>query len=243
MNVEERLMDALSEFDRVEPSLDLFDRVEESVARDRAFRRGARRSGAAGTAGLVAVAAFLVSMIDFQAETIRGWAVLVAELLILGTVVVVLGRVIPRFGQIYVADVFRLDRRTGSNFLRLHDVAFHLVFGGYVIGWAWHPEMSGQPNVYDAIEFLIARAGGLLLLIGTLHAVTLMVLPVVGLLFGTIVRDHARTGAGAGAPPEDPAAVRADRYARLVVWGVAGLAAVGLLVGLGLVAGIGLSGS
>ena len=122
-------------------------------------------------------------------------------------------------------------------------MAFHLVFAGYILGWAWHPEMSGQPNMYDAIEFLIARTGGLFLLMGTLHAATLMVLPVVGLLFGTIVRDHARADAGTAAPPEDPMAVAADRYARLVVWGVAAIVGIVLLVGIGLAAGIGLSGS
>jgi hypothetical protein len=78
---------------------------------------------------------------------------------------------------------------------------------------------------------------------GALHAVTLMVLPVVGLLFGTIVRGHARAGAGTAAPPEDPMAVAADRYARLVVWGVAAIVGIVLLVGIGLAAGIGLSGS
>lgn len=243
MSVEDRLISALSEFDRVEPSGDLFQRVEESVARDRAFRRRAARAAAAGLAGLAAIVAFLVSMIDFQEETIRGWAVLTAELAILGTAVVVLGRVIPMYGEIYVTDVFRLDRQTGSNFLRLHDVAFHLVFGGYVVGWAWHPEMSGQPNMYDAVEFLIVRTAGLLLLMGALHAVTLMVLPVVGLLFGTTVRDHARTDAGSDAPPEDPMAATADRCARLVVWGVVAIMGVVFLVGVGLVAGIGLAGS
>ena len=243
MTIEQRLTDALAEFDRLEPSSDLFERVEASVARDRAFRLRARRFASAGLMGVAAIVAFLAVMIDWQAETIRGWAVLVAELAVLGTTVVVLGRVIPHFGRAYVSEVFRLDRQTGTNFLRLHDVAFHLVFGGYVVGWAWHPEMSGQPSMYDAIEFLIVRTGGLLLLMGVLHAVTLMLLPVVGLVFGAIVRDHARAAAGDEAPPEHPSALQADRYARLVVWGVGAWVVIQILVGIGLLAGIGLSGS
>lgn len=243
MSVEDRLIDALSEFDRVEPSIDLFARVEESVVRDRTNRRRVRQFAAAGISGVVTVVAFLWMMIDRQDGTIRGWAVLAAELAVLLTLVVVLGRIIPRFGRAYVADVFRLDSGTASHFLRLHDVAFHLVFGGYILGWLWHPEMSGQPDMYDAIEFLIVRTGGLFLLVGVLHALTLMMLPVIGLVFGAGVRDHARSTAGEAAPPEDPGAVQADRYARFVVWAVGALVVILVLVGLGLVAGLGIAGS
>lgn len=240
MNTEERLTDALAEFDQVEPSPDLFDRVERSVALDLAYRRRARWSGGVGLAGVSIVVAFLWLSIGSDG-TILGWSVLVAELALLASAVVILGRVIPRFGRIFIADVFRLDPRTGSGFLRLHDVAFLLVAAGYVIGWSWHPQMSGRPDAVEAIRFLLDRIGGLLLLMGALHAVTLVALPVIGLVFGATVRMRARAAAGPTAPPEDPRAVQADRYARLVVWIVGGWVVVLLLVGLGIVVGVGIS--
>lgn len=243
MSVEDRLVDALSEFDRVEPAPDLFTRVEASVQQDRLHRRRVRRFAVAGLAATMAVAAFLWASTDRAQATISGWAVFVAQLVILTTAVIVLGRIIPRFGQVYVSDVFRLDPGTARSFLRLHDLAFHLVFGGYVIILSWHRQMAGSADTGEAIRFLLDRIAGLFLLMGLLHAVTLMTLPVIGLVHGTIVRDHARTVAGEAAPPPDPKAVRAARLGRTIVWIIGGIVVVQALVGLGLLAGLGLSDS
>ncbi len=243
MSVEDRLVDALSEFDRVEPSPDLFTRVEASVEQDRLHRRRVRRFIAAGLSATTAVVAFLWVSTDREGGTISGWAVFVAQLAILVTAVIVLGRIIPRFGQAYVSDVFRLDPATARSFLRLHDVAFHLVFGGYVIILAWHRQMAGSPATGEAIRFLLDRIAGLFLLMGMLHAATLMALPIIGLVHGTIVRDHARTIAGDAAPPPDPRAARAARIGRMIVWIIGGIVVVQALVLLGLLAGLGLSGS
>jgi hypothetical protein len=243
MRLEDRLVDALSEFDRVEPAPDLFARVEASVERDRLYRRRVRRFAFTGLAATMVVAAFLWASTDRTHATISGWAVFVAQLVILTTAVVVLGRIIPRFGQAYVSDVFRLDPRTAKSFLRLHDVAFHLVFGGYVVILSWHRQMAGPADIVEAIRFLLDRTAGLFLLMGLLHAATLMTLPVIGLVHGTIVRDHARALAGEAAPPADPQAVRAARIGRMVVWIIGGIVVVQALVGLGLLAGLGLSDS
>ena len=243
MSVEDRLVDALSEFDRVEPSPDLFARVEASVEQDRMHRRRVARFATGGVAATVIVVAFLWAATDSASGTISGWAVFAAQLVILITIVVVLGRVIPRFGRIYVADVFRLDPGNADRFLRLQDLAYHLVFAGYVVVFAWHREMAGSADVVEASRFLLDRIAGLLLLMGLLHAVTLMALPVIGLVFGTIVRDHARSLAGDDAPPPDPRAVQAARFGRLIVWIIAGLVVVWLLVNVGLAVGIGISDS
>ena len=242
MNIENRLVDALAEFDQIEPSPDLFARVEESVDRDRIHRSRVRRFALGGLAAVTAVAGFLAIATDAATATISGWAVFVSQLVILSSVVIVLGRLLPRFGQFYVADVFRLDPPTGTRFLRLQDVAYHLVFSGYVLILSWHREMAGPADVTEAIRFLLDRTAGLFLLMGLLHAATLMFLPAIGLVFSTIVREHARAGAGAAAPPEDPRARRAARLGRMMVWIAAGIVSVVVLVGFGLVLGLGISG-
>lgn len=241
MSVEDRLVNALSEFDRVEPAPDLFARVEASLQKDQLHRRRVRRLATAGLAATMAAAAFLWASTDRAGTTISGWAVFIAQLVILTTIVAVLGRNIPRFGQVYLSDVFRLDPGTARSFLRLHDVAFHLVFGGYVIILSWHRLMAGPTDTGEALRFLLDRIAGLLLLMGLLHAATLMALPVIGLVHGTIVRDHARRVAGGAAPLPDPQAVQAARIGRMIAWTIAGIVVVVALVGVGLVAGLGLS--
>ena len=243
MNVETRLVDALAEFDRVEPSPDLFARIEGSVERDRQHRRRVRRFAAGGLAAAATVIAFLWAATDTATGTIPGWAVFIAQLVILITVVIVIGRVIPRFGQVYVSDVFRLDPGTARSFLRLQDVAYHLVFSGYIVILAWQRQMDGSPDVIEALRFLLDRTAGLFLLMGLLHAATLMVLPVIGLVHGTLVREHARATAGGLAPPEDPRAAKAARLGRMVVWVIAGYVVIQFLIGLGLLAGMGIAGS
>lgn len=243
MSIEDRLVDALSEFDRVEPSPDLFARVEASVEQDRLHRRRVARFAIGGIAATVIVIGFLWTATDSASGTISGWAVFAAQLVILITIVIVLGRVIPRFGRIYVSDVFRLDPGTAARFLRLQDVAYHLVFAGYVVILAWHREMAGPADVTEAIRFLLDRIAGLFLLMGVLHAATLMALPVIGLVFGTIVREHSRSVAGGDAPPPHPKAEQAARVGRMIVWIIAGLVAVWLLVNVGLLVGIGISDS
>ena len=243
MNVEGRLIDALSEFDRVQPSRDLFARVEGSVERDRLHRRRVRCSAGSGAAAITSVVAFLALATDDTTGRIAGWAVFVAQLAVLVTAVVVLGRIIPRFGQIYVADVFRLDPATGPKFLRLQDVAYHLIFSGYVIVLSWHREMAGPVEATEAMRFLLDRTAGLFLLMGLLHAATLLTLPVIGLVFGTIAREHSRKLAGDAAPPEDPDARHAARVGRFVVWIMAVVIVIQFLFGFGLLAGLGIAGS
>ncbi len=243
MNVENRLINALSEFDRIEPTPDLFARVEASVQQDRLHRRRVRRFAVIGLAATMAVAALLWTATDRTESTISGWAVFAAQLVILTTVVVVLGRTIPRFGSAYVSDAFRMDPGTAKSFLRLHDLAFHLVFGGYVISLSWHRQMAGSADAAEAIRFLLDRVAGLFLLMGLLHAATLMALPIIGIVHGTLVRDHARAVAGGAAPLPDPQAERAARIGRMIVWNIGGIVVVLGLVGLGFLAGLGLSDS
>ncbi len=68
------------------------------------------------------------------------------------------------------------------------------------------------------------RVAGLLALMGLLHGVTLVVLPVVGLVFSANMRRARRAHLGEAAPPANPRNDQLD-WITIVVW---------LLVGLGL---------
>lgn len=240
MSVEERLVDALSTFDEVEPSVDLFERVDLSVARDSQYRRAVLRYATGG--GVVGLAVTLLVWSASDTGTIVGWAVLVAELLLLGAVAVAFGRLVPRFGRIFVEDVFWLRRSTATSFLRLQDTALHLIVSGYIVGWSWNPRMATRADLGDALGFLLDRTAGLLLLLGLLHAATLVALPIVGLVHASAVRHHSRASAGPSAPEVDPRAATADRYARSIVWSLVGVAGVSLLVAVGVALGLGIAG-
>jgi len=105
-------------------------------------------------------------------------AVLIASL-------AVLGPLIKRFGKGYAADVFQANPRTGKNFLVLMDIAYYLIFGSYVlfvIQWqrdpGWTQTVSGAQ-----LQASVARIGGMGLLMGLLHGLNVLMLPVIGRLF------------------------------------------------------------
>lgn len=69
--------------------------------------------------------------------------------------------------------------------------------------------------------------GGLLLLMGLLHGITIFVLPLVGLIFSANWRRAARFEMDEP-PPPDPRAERAEKVVRILVW--IALALLGLFV-------------
>ena len=81
--------------------------------------------------------------------------------------------------------MFAAHPATGERLLGLIDVAYYLVFVGFVLVTT----RLQAPRAYVGfemgaqIEEALTRLGGLLLVMGLLHAVTLMALPVVGLVF------------------------------------------------------------
>jgi hypothetical protein len=104
---------------------------------------------------------------------------------VLIAIVTVLGPLIKRFGKGYAADVFRANPRTGKSYLVLMDIAYYLIFGAYVLftiqfdrDTGWTQQVSGPQ-----LEASVVRVGGMLLLMGLLHGVNVLSLPVIGRLF------------------------------------------------------------
>jgi hypothetical protein len=195
MTLEERLTAALRSADGYAPSRDLWDRVIHSIEEDQQHRQRVRRV----LAVILAVLVVLVGLGVANVETVDGaqridwrWLEgLVTTALI--ALILALGPALRRFGRGYAGEVFAAHPPAGERLLRLLDVAYYLVFFGYVLV----STRLGAPEAYldfelgGQIEEALARIGGLLIVMGVLHAITLLALPVVGLVF-TATRSGAR---------------------------------------------------
>jgi hypothetical protein len=184
VSVEQRLVDALRAADRVEPSTDLWSRVLHSIEEDKAHRRRVVTSVAvtiAMAAGLIVFG--LVNLIETPAgRQVRTPAMELIETIALVALVAVLGPAIRRFGRGYADDLWHTTPAVPASLLRLLDVAYLLVFGGYILmttsfdfGWS-------LIGVAQQVEDLCWRVGGMVLSMGLLHAATIMTLPVVALV-------------------------------------------------------------
>lgn len=169
----------------VGPSPDLFDRVKAGIAADRARRRTLRRI-AARVAVLGAVAATaVVAFIYRQGEPQMDWWILeIIAAVVLVTIALVLGPFIKRFGRSYAADVFRSNPSTGKSFIVLTDFAYYLIFIAYIAFTTTIDRPSNWPATVGAeqVQHNIIRVGGILLIIGVLHGINLLVLPIIGRL-------------------------------------------------------------
>ena len=185
--LEERLHEALSQgASSFDESPDLFARVRLSIEDDRRIRRQHRRLLCLLACILGAVAALTFALTDYrQGELLMDWWVLelLANALLVG-VALWLGPLIKRFGKSYAADVFRANPRTGKSFIVLTDIAYYLIFFSYVLftvsfqlkgGW-------GQTVGGAQLQHEVARVGGILLILGVLHGLNLIALPVMGRL-------------------------------------------------------------
>jgi hypothetical protein len=107
----------------------------------------------------------------------------------------VLGPAIRRFGRGYAADLWPAIPTTATALLRLLDVAYVLIFGGFILitvdfgfessSWNGCGSVLSAVDcrtVPDQIQDASIRLGGLVLVMGLLHAVTIIVLPVVALI-------------------------------------------------------------
>lgn len=126
----------------------------------------------------------------------------VLELMTTGLLVAIalwLGPFIRRFGRSYAADVFRSNPATGKSFIVLADIAYYLIFLAYILFTVrFEPARDwGQMVSAGQLQYETARIGGILLIIGVLHGVNLIVLPVLGRLF-TLNRQLDRA-----LPPQD----------------------------------------
>jgi len=130
----------------------------------------------------------------------------VAELILAATLVVivlVLGPFIKRFGRSYAADVFRANPRTGKSYMVLMDIAYYLIFAAFILVTTTfeRPDDWGEAVTAAQMEMVLIRLGGMLLIMGVLHGLNVLSLPIIGRLLG-LGRDLAAIGrpaASAGA--------------------------------------------
>ena len=205
--LEDRLRDAMhAGLDPVEPSPDLFARVQRSMDDAAARRRWRWRVAGWIAAGVAAIAGVVVATTDRRGgELFMDWWVL--ELLtnvVLVVIALVLGPFIKRFGKTYAADVFRANPGTGKSFIVLTDFAYYLLFLAYILftvsfeaGGSWEQSVNA-----DQLKDEVARVGGIVLIIGLLHGVNLLALPVMGRLLTLNRRLEEETpGEGGGSSP------------------------------------------
>ena len=114
----------------------------------------------------------------------------IIELIVLGILVAVLAPTIRRFGRGYVTDILHSSPRTGDRLLQLLDVAYYLVFSGYVLSTVRmsSPDAYSLWHIGEQIQQGSFRIGGLLILMGLLHAAALVAMPLIGLVFNATRR-------------------------------------------------------
>lgn len=208
--IEERLRDSLHGGDRqVHESPDLFERIVLSIEDDRKRRLRRRRVVAISAAVFGALVACLVAVIDRRkGELIMDWWVL--ELLTTGFLVALamwLGPFIKRFGKGYAADVFRANPKTGKSFIVLTDFAYYLIFLAFILFTVTYEARSGWEQTVNAhqLQHETARIAGIVLIIGILHGVNLIALPIIGRLLTLNRRLDEDTS-----PPSQGETVRKD---------------------------------
>lgn len=190
-HLEDRIARALRDAP-TEPSPDLFDRVVDSIDADRRRRRTAQLVGVvvalAATAATVAVLT-LTPRSPNGALAMPWWIAEVATTLVLVAIALWLGPFIKRFGRAYAADVFHDNPLTGKSYIVLTDIVYYLIFTAYILFGVhfapqadWHNEVSGLVTPAQ-LTFCAARVAGILLVIGVLHGVNIVLMPVLGRLF------------------------------------------------------------
>lgn len=117
------------------------------------------------------------------------WIIELVTNVVLVAIVLVLGPLIKRFGRAYAGDIFRGNPRTGKSYLVLMDVAYYLIFTALILFTVtlsqpreWM-ETAADP-LGAQLQHELARLGGLLLLMGVLHGLNVLSLPLVGRLLG-----------------------------------------------------------
>jgi hypothetical protein len=183
--VEQRLREALfDEADGLDESDDLFARVALSIDDDRRLRRQRRRRLAVIACLVGAVVAVVLSTTErSKGELVMDWWVL--ELLWFAGMVFLalwLGPFIRRFGKSYAADVFRANPRTGKSFIVLMDVAYYLIFFAFILFTVQFAPDSGWSETVNAaqLQAVTVRLGGILLIVGVLHGLNVLMLPIIG---------------------------------------------------------------
>jgi hypothetical protein len=112
------------------------------------------------------------------------WVLELIVTVVLVAIALWLGPFIKRFGRSYAADVFRLNPGTGKSFIVLTDIAYYLIFSAYILFTVhFEPDFTWSSTVTPAqLQQSVIRIGGILLILGLLHGVNLLLLPVIGRL-------------------------------------------------------------
>ena len=116
------------------------------------------------------------------------WIVELATTLVLVAIALWLGPFIKRFGRAYAADVFHDNPLTGKSFLVLTDIVYYLIFAAYILmtaNFAPQADWDVATGLVTAqqVQESVMRIGGILLVIGILHGLNLVLMPVLGRLF------------------------------------------------------------
>jgi hypothetical protein len=128
------------------------------------------------------------------------WILEIATDLVLVTIAVWLGPFIKRFGRAYAADVFHDNPLTGKSYIVLTDIVYYLIFAAYILFTIRTEPPSLLTNDVTAtqVKEMAARLGGILLIIGVLHGLNIVIMPVLGRLFSLNRRLPPRGGTGLG---------------------------------------------
>jgi hypothetical protein len=182
--VEQRVLAAFAEArSNVVENPDLFERVQLSVAEANERRRFRWRLAGGVSAFILVNAALALALSDFDNGrfTMPWWVIELITNIVLVALAIGLGPFIKRFGRSYAADVFRANPRTGKSYLVLTDVAYYLIFASFVLFTVtfvapaeWLDSTGAQ------LKHEVARVGGILLIMGVLHALNVVALPVIG---------------------------------------------------------------
>lgn len=108
------------------------------------------------------------------------WVIELITDFVLIALAVGLGPFIKRFGRSYAADVFRANPRTGKSYLVLTDVAYYLIFTSFLLFTVTFVEPRDWHDVGAQLKHETARVGGILLIMGILHAAHVVALPLIG---------------------------------------------------------------
>lgn len=183
--VEQRLRDALfDEADALDESEDLFARVALSIEDDRRMRRQRRRRIAVVACLAGALAALVAGTTErTKGELVMDWWVLeMVWFAGMAFLALWLGPFIRRFGKSYAADVFRANPRTGKSFIVLMDVAYYLIFFAFILFTVHFEPDHGWAQTVNAnqLRACTVRLGGILLIVGVLHGLNVLLLPIIG---------------------------------------------------------------
>lgn len=171
-----------------EPSPDLFERVTDSVAADQDRRRVVLRAAVGSALGVAALTTAVLTLTPRNPDgglAMPWWILEVGTIAVLLALAFWLGPFIKRFGRAYAADVFHDNPMTGKSYIVLTDIVYYLIFAAYILFSTQVAPMEGWAETVTPgqVTYELSRVGGILLVIGILHGLNIVLMPVLGRLF------------------------------------------------------------